>query len=206
MRVFVLCTGRNGSFSLYNACRHITNYNCGHETRNKALGAERFDFADNFIEIDNRLSWFLGTLDKHFGDEAIYVHLLRDKQKTATSFAKRFGSPRSIIDAFAEGIKQQRITELSSVEKSQVAIDYVDTITDNIELFLRNKSRKMDFHIEHYETDFQKFWKLIGAEGDFDLALAEFSKMHNAHTDQKLTRFRFNLKSVLLRLMRLFSK
>ncbi|MDW3194405.1 MAG: hypothetical protein R8G66_18660 [Cytophagales bacterium] len=184
----------------------MTNYRCGHETLMKAFGADRFAFEDQHIEIDNRLSWFLGTLDKCFGDEAIYVHLHRDKQKTATSFTKRFGFPRSIIDAFSEGIKIHRVSELSAEEKLQMAVDYVDTITDNIELFLRDKSRKMDFHIEQFETDFRTFWELIGAEGDYDLAVAEFSKIHNAHGDQKFATIRFNLNSFLFRLKRLFSK
>lgn len=206
MRVFVLCTGRNGSASLYFACKHITNYTCGHESLKRGLGASRFDFAENHIEIDNRLSWFLGTMDKNFGDEAIYVHLQRDKEKTTNSFTRRFGPPGSIINAFTEGVKHRRTEELSSEDRRQLAVDYIDTITDNIEFFLRSKSRKMDFHIEQYEADFRKFWNLIGAEGDFDSALMEFSKVHNAHRDRRFNTFVYNLKLLVISVKRLFSK
>lgn len=205
MRVFVLCTGRNGSASLYYACRHMTNYTCGHESKKSAVGDARFSFPENHIEIDNRLSWFTGTLEKKFGDEATYVHFKRDPEKTAQSIRKRFGFVGSIVRAFSEGIKHRRVEELSEEDRFQMSVDYITTITDNIELFLENKSQKMDMHIENYEEDFTKFWQLIGAEGDFDKALSEFSKVHNAHQAQRWTTFSYQLKLKLLRLKKLFS-
>lgn len=64
----------------------------------------------------------------------------------------------------------------------------------------------MDFHVERYESDFRKFWELIGAEGDYDMALAEFSKVHNAHSDRRLTIFSYNLKGLLFRFKQIFFK
>ena len=33
MNVFVLCTGRSGSVTFYNVCKHIKNYTTSHESR-----------------------------------------------------------------------------------------------------------------------------------------------------------------------------
>ena len=62
MNVFVLCTGRCGSVTLYKICKHIQNFTSGHESRKKL----DFKYQENHIEIDNRLSWFLGRLDDKF--------------------------------------------------------------------------------------------------------------------------------------------
>ena len=86
MNIFVLCTGRSGSVSLYKICRHIKNFTVSHESR-ECLD---FRYNNNHIEIDNRLCWFLGRLDKYYGDNAVYVHLQRNRNKVAKSFSKRF--------------------------------------------------------------------------------------------------------------------
>jgi hypothetical protein len=44
MNVFVLCTGRCGSTTFARACRHMTNYGVGHESRIGKLGEERLAF------------------------------------------------------------------------------------------------------------------------------------------------------------------
>ena len=107
MRVFILCTGRTGSKSLIKACEHITNYTASHESRSKLIGENRFRYPDDHIEADNRLSWFLGTLDKKYGKEAFYVHLKRDKTKVIDSFSQRWTNQGSILKAFSEGILMQ---------------------------------------------------------------------------------------------------
>ena len=42
MRVFVLSTARCGSQTCERACRHLTNYTAGHETRKDTLAPDRF--------------------------------------------------------------------------------------------------------------------------------------------------------------------
>ena len=86
MNIFVLSTGRCGSMTLDKFCKHITNYTSAHESRNNL----DFKYPPNHIEIDNRLSWFLGRLDKIYGDDAFYVHLKRDDLKVAKSYQNRF--------------------------------------------------------------------------------------------------------------------
>ena len=57
---------------------NIKNYTTGHESR-KNLD---IIFPDNHIEIDNRLSWFKGTLNENFGNDAIYA-FKRNKYEVA---------------------------------------------------------------------------------------------------------------------------
>ena len=174
MNVFVLSTGRCGSTTFAKACQHITNYTAAHESRGGFLGDARFAFADNHIESDNRLSWLLGRLDRAYGDRAVYVHLRRDDLKTARSFMQRFN--RGILRAYRLKILMRLPADTAPID---VCLDYCDTVNSNIELFLRDKTRKMDFRMETGREDFQRFWDLIGAEGDREAALAEWDVAHN---------------------------
>ncbi|NWO04465.1 MAG: hypothetical protein HLX50_01800 [Alteromonadaceae bacterium] len=176
MNVFILCTGRCGSTTFSKACKYISNYTASHESRCKFIGSGRFEYPNNHIEVDNRLSWLLGRLDKEFGNSAFYVHLKRNREQVAESFTRRYAG--GIIKAYrGSGIIMGLPEETSPMS---VALDYCDTIDSNIELFLKDKSQKMDFWLESYANDFAKFWQAIGAEGDLERALSEFSVMHNA--------------------------
>ena len=175
MNVFVLCTGRCGSTTFYEACTHITNYTAAHESRSHLIGESRLKYPPRHIEADNRLSWVLGRLENAYGDDAIYVHLERDRIDTARSFTRRY-KRGSIIKAYREGILLRYPKDSDPI---QTALDYCDTIHSNIELFLRNKTRKMLFALENAKSDFPRFWELIGAEGDFAAALAEWDVSHN---------------------------
>ena len=81
MNVFVLTTGRSGSVTFAEACRHITNYTAGHETRVGLVGDDRLAYPGDHIEVDDRLAWLLGRLEDAYGDAAFYVHLRRDEQR-----------------------------------------------------------------------------------------------------------------------------
>ncbi len=102
MNVFILNTGRCGSYTFHEACSHIKNFTSGHESRSTILGPNRLDYPENHIESDNRLSWLLGRLDKKYGDNAYYVHLLRNEKDLVYSFA-------SGIDFFQVCIQTQII-------------------------------------------------------------------------------------------------
>ena len=176
MNVFVLCTGRCGSMTLSRACGHISNYTSAHESRCKALGEARLGYPENHIEIDNRLTWFLGRLDEKYGDEAIYVHLKRDRESVARSFVKRYD--RGIMGAYKDCIMLGM--KVAKKDPLDVCRDFCYTVDSNIEFFLKDKTKKMEFNLESYETDFPAFWSLVGAEGDYESALAEFQVKHNA--------------------------
>ncbi len=175
MNIFVLNAGRCGSTTFVQACRHVTNYTSGHESRCALLGPERLAYPDDHIEADNRLAWLLGRLERAYGDDAFYIHLRRDPDATARSFARRhdFG----IMKAYREGVLLGFPGDRPRLE---VARDYLDTVEANIELFLGDKTRRMTFQLENAAKDFRIFWKAIGAEGDLDAALREFETAYNA--------------------------
>lgn len=72
MNIFVLNTGRCGSTTFIQACTHIENYSCAHESNISSLGKERLNYPEDHIEADNRLSWLLGRLDKRHGDSVSF--------------------------------------------------------------------------------------------------------------------------------------
>jgi len=174
MRIFVLNTGRCGSTTWIKACQHVNNYSAAHESRVQHIGDERLAYADNHIEADNRLSWYLGRLDELFGNDAFYVHLSRKLEDTVQSFAKRtdFG----IMQAYREGIL---IDADPAFTAEALAQDYVQTVESNIALFLKDKENTLEARLETGKQDFTRFWGKIAASGDLDKALAEFDVLHN---------------------------
>lgn len=175
MNIFILNSGRCGSTTFIAACRHISNYSSGHETRINLIGEARLAYPANHIEADNRLSWLLGRLEQRYGDEALYVHLSREREATVASFARRaeFG----IMKAYREGILLEGPHDASA---EAIARDYLDTIEGNIAAFLRGKPQQIAVRLESAEKDFTAFWERIGAEGDLSAALAEWQVRHNA--------------------------
>jgi hypothetical protein len=194
MNVFILGTGRCGSVTFIKACQAIENYSCGHESRVSLAGEQRFLYPENHIEADNRLSWFLGELETAYGDEAFYVHLTRDREKTALSFHKRFYNARSIVLAYSEGIKMMIPETMNYDQRYQACLDYVDTVNANITAFLEGKSKVIHITLENIEDDFVRFWDMIGATGDLDNALKVFSVKHNESSSRRT----MNVKQIFL--------
>ncbi len=176
MNIFILSTGRCGSTTFIEACRHITNYTCAHESRTGLLGEDRLDYPENHIEADNRLSWLLGRLETAFGDDAFYVHLRREESDVARSFVRRYR--RGIIKAYrGDGILRKLPEESDPLT---VALDYCHTVNSNIEHFVKEKTRQIVVDLGNVDNDFTSFWKAISAEGELDAALKVFETRHNA--------------------------
>jgi hypothetical protein len=184
------------------ACKHITNYTSGHETLSTEIGEERFSYPDHHIESDNRLSWFLGQLDSKFGDDAYYVHLIRNKEKTVKSHNRRWKDRNSIIKAFAEGILKTPVEKLNDEKKLQISEDYYDCVNANIHLFLKDKSLQQVVAIETVKEDFSIFWDRIGATGSLELALKEFDLQYNKSNSSVKRSFRYRLKLWILKIFR----
>lgn len=165
------------------ACGHATNYACGWESRAGKL-RRRLCFPDRHIEVDNRLSWFLGELDEEHGDAAYYVHLKRHRSAVISSFQDRYG-PATIMRAFSRGLLQRQAPWPRRYRRSLAAY-YVDTVTSNIDLFLRGRPHQLTIHLEtaRAEHQFPEFWRQIGATGDLSRALAEFDVKHNARSNE----------------------
>lgn len=156
----------------------MQNYTSGHETNAKQI-QDRLVYPDKHIEADNRLSWFLGSLENQYGDEPYYVHLIRNKEKCVESFNKRWDNQGSIIHSFSEGILMNKVKNLNTSERKEIISLYYDTVNQNIESFLANKSKKMVIALEDIKSDFKVFWKHIHANGNLDAALDTFNRVHN---------------------------
>jgi hypothetical protein len=178
MNVFILSTGRCGSTTFARACAHIRNYSAAHESRVSLPGEARLAYPPDHIESDNRLAWFLGRLERQFPRDVFYVHLQREREAVARSYAKRL-DPGMIMAAYAHGIYLGLPGPLRA-DPIALALDYVDTVTANIDLFLRGRDNRMDLRLEDAKQAFPDFWARIGAEGDLEAALAEFDVRHNA--------------------------
>ncbi len=182
MNVFVLTTGRSGSLTFAEACRHITNYSAGHETRVGLVGTQRLAYPADHIEVDNRLAWFPGRMEAAYGDDAFYVHLRRDPAATAASMARRWSKPA--MRSYRNGI----LWDIDpNTDRVVLAADLVDTLETNIRYYLRDKSKVMTIEIETAKGTFPQFWERIGAEGDLAAAVAEFEAKHHEGMSQRTT-------------------
>lgn len=179
--IFVLCTGRCGSVTFARACEHLENYSVGHESRAALVGEERLSYPPRHIEVDNRLSWYLGRLAAAYNDETtLYVHLKRDPEAVAQSHLKRWDAKfaASMIRTFGHGIVMR--TDSWPLERRiDVCRDHVATVTANIEEFLRYR-RSIPIQLEEAKRDFAVFLDAIKAAGDVDAALAEWDIKHNS--------------------------
>lgn len=188
MRVFVLGTGRCGTTTFAKACAHLSNYTAGHETRIAQIGESRFSYPDGHIEADNRLVWFLGSLAEHFdGTDVFYVHLRRNPEDVIRSFDGRWNGEVSIIRAFGYDIT---CGSANVADADAITRFYIDTVTANIEDFLRDR-QSMTMRLEEMPNIFPQFLNRISAKGDIDAAIKEWSIPHNARPTRGKTRVAF---------------
>lgn len=187
MNVFVLSTGRSGSSTFAAGCRCMRNYTTGHETHAERPVPERYAalvYPPNHIEIDNRLAWHLGKLDEVYGEDAFYVHLIRDADQVAESHRRRWQRRRgsNIIFTYAWGVCMYGYIQSRRMSKSQkleMGRQYWETVNANIRLFLKDKPQQMTIHLEHLQRDFPRFWRRIRATGELGEAQALLGVHHN---------------------------
>lgn len=174
MRAFVLCTGRCGSHTVAAACRHLPGYSVGHESRAGTF-VGRLSYPDRHVEVDNRLAWFLGDLDQRYGDAPVYVHLTRDRDAVAQSYAARWHVRDGLMPAFARGI----VRPGQQPDPMQSALTLVDTVTANIDAFLDYKTRVVDMPIEAPHEPFDELCRLLDVDPPA-AGHAALDEVHNA--------------------------
>ncbi|MGY1408471.1 MULTISPECIES: hypothetical protein [unclassified Luteimonas] len=135
---------------------------------------ERVAYPPRHIEVDNRLVWFLGYLQQRFGADAHYVHLTRERHAVAQSFNGRWHLRSSIMRAYTE-----QICMTSPKDPLAACYDYVDSVTSNIEAFLRDKPNVFRMRMEEHADVFPAFLDWIAAEGDLDASIQEWGIAHN---------------------------
>jgi hypothetical protein len=198
MRVFVLNAGRSGSVTFSEACKQITNYTAGHETRMHHV-EDRFGYPDQHIEVDNRLSFFLGELGDHFPDDVFYVHLLRDPEAVARSFFHRwtklglkqvvpmarravrrpYARGNTLISAFGDGVIWNGPSWNDDAQRLAACRRYVAMTTANIRRFLRSEPHVV-IQIEEAAAAFPGFCDRIGGSVlDMDAAIDKLAVRHN---------------------------
>lgn len=187
-KVFVVGTGRCGTTSFYNACKHINNYSCSFEKFTRTPGYVKM-IPDDHIVIDNRLSFHLGSINEYFGNRRFYfVWLRRNRKAVAESFAKRFDNSYGIISMHYRSIMQRYKSDPNKLDhktKLIIANDYIEMVENNIKLFLIsamsnfNEDNLQIIEIENINLEFPLFCKNIKAKVDINLAMREFTKMYN---------------------------
>ena len=101
----------------------------------KIFTQRSLDYVDRHIEVDNRLSWFLGALDKKYGKRAYYVHLIRKRDEVAASFANR--GVWSVLFAFTSGVLQHHMSarNFNEQQRYEARLQYWDTVKTILKCF-----------------------------------------------------------------------
>jgi len=207
MRVFVFCAERSGSTTFSMVCSHITNFTTAHEMNQCSLERHLdFTYPDNHIEIDNRLAFNFGKIYNNYGRSPLYILLVRNKEAVIDSLVKRFHDRGSIVDGYAESIIGIRPEKLSMDQKRDVARLYIESIHENIYLFLEGQPNVLLINLESPELWFDEFWKRIKAEGDKDAARDELSIKHNPSHKRQRYVLLWELKLLALRLYRKYQR
>lgn len=156
--MFVIGTGRCGSATFFQACRHITNYTTGHETTVRKI---KNDFPDRHIEIAARLP--IGTIIKNYPGSK-WVHLIRERDSCVQSLITNGKEP---LEHF---IKYHKKTP---IDLETTATLYYEWTNDNIKQMLKTE-RHITMHLE--DIEWMEFWGFIGAEGNFCKSTIEWNR------------------------------
>ena len=190
MRIFVVGTGRCGTRTFAQACKFITNYTSGHETHSINRPAD-LEYPDGHIEVDHHLAWAVPLLLRRYpaGPGAFYVHLLRDRAACVASLSRRSDMDLwAMIGCFA------RCSRKTPEMRKKIAAHFYDAKNAIIEVSLGMRSGGSGYSlsgdvlsvfVESLPEAWPLFWKAIGAEGNYEAALAECSKRYNRGLEVK---------------------
>ena len=185
MRVFVLTAGRTASQTVALACEHIEGMTAAHESRRRMIN-ERLNYPDNHIEVDNRLVWFLGSMERLYDDaDTFYVFLRRDPEKVASSYIKRWHITVSIVRAFYHGILMCRHEKPTEAEKLASTRLFVQTVEDNVRSFLSRHPHHVVINTETLEADFFAFMDTAGLNGDREAIRETLNSTNNPNKPKK---------------------
>ena len=164
--VFVVSPGRTGTAAMSKALQHLEDFTCGHETAEGRLAQERFPYPSHHVEVDNRLTWMLGTLVKeHSPEETLIVIIKRDQGAVARSYLQRFLVPDGIVASYSDGIIRHGGRTLD------VAQDYVAAVYDQLDLLHTSGFEVAEFEHVDMGQAVQFIFERLGDPGSVDAAL-----------------------------------
>jgi len=175
MRVFVVGTGRCGSVTFARACEHMTNFTTGHE--------EVFCKPDKLVWPDQHVAvgpmWPLVPLLRRAWPDLVLVHLIRtDVAEFIESYMTLEGSRGPTIDVWADLYVGAPISDAE--RRGRCLLFHASTNE-----LIRALGPDLTVRLEHGRDDFARFWDHVGARGDRDGALAEWSVKHNARDNRE---------------------
>lgn len=176
--VFVISSGRTATTTFAQAASHLPGWTADHETRVSLPLADRVDYPEHHIEADNRLLFYLPQLETRFGDDALYVYLVRDPEKIAQSYAKRWHLTVSVVRAYTHGLRM--IPRVSEDDVLSHCRDFVAYADQTFRAFLDRQTNVQFFDIEDAETEFTAFARHLGLDAP-EAALAVWRETHNAN-------------------------
>lgn len=171
MRVFVTGVGRCGTVSFYEACRFMTNYTTSH----KEPARDQEYPQDNHIAVNPQLRVAIMRVVKKY-PTSLWVQLTRAPQTNNPSLVA--AGHGSVMQAYGS----MYTTMMDSLDLADVAAKYYQFENDRITALLHVSvppSQRRIMRLETIKEDWPKFWKWIGAEGDYAASLRSWDTPHN---------------------------
>lgn len=157
MNVFIISPGRTATTTIANAFSCLPGYTSGHETKVKYLGDERVDYANNHVECDNRLAWFLPRLTSKYSNDGLLVILNRDREKIAASYNKRWYKI-NIMKAYSQGILMRDFTE----NNADVCRDYVRSVNEQLAFAKSHWKKCITIELEDIDKGVDQIVEFMG--------------------------------------------
>jgi len=174
MKAFVFGTGRCGSVAVASAFKFASNYSVSHEAYRPSLA-----FEDWHIAVNPQFRLVMPQLvAKH--PRAWYVWLTRDVDKVIQSYMRLDqGRWLDIWWSFNWTIRP--------TDNHLAASIAVDRLVQDCERAYRccPEETRTVWDIDAIKQDFATLWKVIGAQGDLDAALASFDTPINTSQQRR---------------------
>lgn len=171
MNVFVTGTGRCGTSTFYQACRHFTNYTTGHESH---AGFQEVPYPpDNHIEVSSQLVIWIPRLLRFYPD-AKFVHLIRERRSCVKSLAYQALKP---MKDFASQWFQY-FPENENEIPLKGAMLFYESMNDLIPALVP-ASQLMTIQIETAQDQWETFCRWINAEGDLEEGAKKLLQQYN---------------------------
>lgn len=169
MRVFITGSGRCGTSTCYQACRHITNFTCGHESRVAYYAGDRLEYPEQHIEVGSHLLFLAGQLQLRYPD-AQWIVLRRRKELCVPSLASQ--CPEA-MRGFAQLALQYTVPP---EDLRPIADLYYDEVYARCQRFF---PQAPVLWLRELPEKWPGVWALIGAEGDLAASCAEWDRRYN---------------------------